>query len=63
MDRCELCRKRLWPWNNDGSFWHPKCRKIWDAGYETAIKFSEDENRFAGYPTAWEMYKERSDGG
>ena len=59
MNRCVLCKKRQWLWNNDGSCWHPKCRKIWETGYDIAIKFCNDENRFAGFPTAMDMYRER----
>jgi len=62
MERCIECKKLIWPWEKayPNGVWHQACYDIWEDGYNVAVSFCDSENRYKGYMTAFEMYKERS---
>ena len=62
MEICSGCKKPVRFYHKKGfnSFWHKSCSASWNEGYKTATDFCNSENKMRGYPTANELYVERS---
>ena len=58
---CVGCNKKIRFWHKIGinSSWHRDCWINWDRGYKVALKFCSEENRIAGFPGPFDLYKKR----
>jgi len=61
IDICPGCKKPVMWYHRKGvnSSWHKLCSKVWEIGYDVAIKFCNTENYYAGYETPNDLYRKR----
>jgi len=62
MKRCMGCKNRIWIFQKRGvnDYWHYRCWKSWELGYDASVRFVEQELRIAGMDSPYKLYKERT---
>lgn len=56
---CPACNKFIGKFHKTSNGFHRDCFKHWEKGYETAMRFADNELQIKKLPSIMELYNER----